>query len=244
MFASREQRAGAAGVVDVAFTDRHGGISVAPFDSLNLSRSGPGDTPDVRANLEILATAFNVSGFRTMRQVQGADVVVVASLDEPQPDCDGLVTPTADLALCVRVGDCVPLVLADADAGVTAVAHAGRSGIVAGIVHQTVTVMRAAGAVSIEAWIGPHVCGGCYEVPAQMRDEVAATVPAAYACTTWGTPALDLGAAVAAQLRDEDASMNDRSVCTVEHADFFSYRRDGANSGRCAGIVVRRSSQP
>lgn len=242
MFASREQRIGTAGVVDLAFTDRHGGLSDAPFDSLDLSRSRPDAAADLEANLKILAAAFDVPGFVTMRQVQGADVAVVRSLDELQPTCDALVTPSAGLALCVRVGDCVPVVLADADAGVTAVAHVGRRGVVAGVVHQTIATMRAVGARCVDAWVGPHVCGGCYEVPAQLRDEVAAAAPAAYGCTTWGTPSLDIGAAVTAQLHAEDCSVNDRSVCTVECTDFFSYRRDGAASGRFAGIVVRRSS--
>lgn len=241
MFASREQRAGAAGVIDVAFTDRHGGVSAAPFDTLDLSRSRPDAGPDLRANLELLAAAFDVDGFVTMRQVQGADVAIVRHADEPQPVCDAVVTSVAGLALCVRVGDCVPVVLADADAGVTAVAHAGRRGMVTGVVPKTVAAMRASGAVDIEAWLGPHVCGGCYEVPAPLRDEAATAVPAAYACTTWGTPSLDIGAGVTAQLQADGCSVNDRSACTVESADFFSYRRDGAASGRCAGIVVRRS---
>jgi YfiH family protein len=244
MFASRERRIGAAGVFDVAFTDRHGGLSAAPFDSLDLSRSRPGAEADLAANLEILASAFDVRGFLTMRQVQGADVVVVHSLDEPQPVCDALVTTSTDLALCVRVGDCVPVVLADVETGVTAVAHVGRRGVVAEVVHQTIATMREVGASSVDAWLGPHVCGGCYEVPAQLRDEVAAAVPAAYACTTWGTPSLDIGAAVSAQLLAGGCAVNDRSVCTVECTDFFSYRRDGAASGRFAGVVVRRSSGP
>lgn len=244
MFASREQRIGTAGVVDVAFTDRHGGVSPAPFDSLDLSRSRAGGAADVQTNLQIVAAAFDVPGFITMRQVQGADVAFVQSLDEPQPTCDALVTASSGVGLCVRVGDCAPVVLADVEAGVTAVAHAGRRGVAAGVVHSTVATMRSAGAVSIEAWLGPYVCGGCYEVPAQLRHDVATAVPAAYACTTWGTPSLDIGAAVTAQLLAEGCSVNDNSVCTVECRDLYSYRRDGASSGRFAGIVVRRASGP
>ena len=244
MFASREQRIGAAGVVDIAFTDRHGGVSQAPFDSLNLSRSGPGAPADQRSNVALLAAAFDVRGFAMMRQVQGADVGVVESLEDAQPTCDALVTASAEVALCVRVGDCVPVVLGDPDAGVVAVAHAGRRGVAAGVVSSTVRAMRDAGAVSVEAWVGPHVCGSCYEVPAQLRDEVAAAVPASYACTLRGTPSLDLGAGVTAQLVQQGCRVNDRSVCTLESADFFSYRRDGASSGRFAGIVVRRLVVP
>ena len=60
--------------------------------------------------------------------------------------------------------------------------------------------MRELGADEITAWIGPHVCGRCYEVPESMRAEVAAVVPESFAETSWGTPALDIGAGVRAQL--------------------------------------------
>ena len=104
------------------------------------------------------------------------------------------------MVLMVRAADCVPVLLADPVAGVIGAAHPGRPGLAAGVVPATVAAMRERGATDITAWIGPHVCGGCYEVPAEMRDEVGALVPAAVATTTWGTPALDLGAGVRAQL--------------------------------------------
>jgi polyphenol oxidase len=241
VFATRESVSGAAGVVELAFTDRHGGVSPPPFDSLDLSRLRDGDGT-LRKNFQLLATAFDVEGFATMRQVQGADVAVVTEVDDEQPVADGLVTAHADVALCVRVGDCVPVILADPDAGVVAVAHAGRAGVVAGVVPATVRSMRSLGAERITGWIGPHVCGACYEVPAPLRQEVAAVVPTAFACTTNGTPAADLGAAVEWQLTSEGCAVRHRSVCTLESSDFFSYRRNGSESGRSAGIVVRRAA--
>lgn len=244
MFASRQQRVGAAGTVDVAFTDRYGGVSSRWHDGLDLSHTRHGADQDLSTNFQLLARAFDVDGFVTMRQVQGADVAVVSSLGGPQPTADALVTTSSDIALCARVGDCVPLVLADVDAGVVAVAHAGRQGVVVGVIGATVAAMRSAGADAIEAWIGPHVCGDCYEVPAAMRASVASVVPAAFACTTRGTPSVDLGAAAGAQLSAEDCTVVDASVCTLESADLYSYRREGAASGRFAGIVVRRSSGP
>jgi purine-nucleoside/S-methyl-5'-thioadenosine phosphorylase / adenosine deaminase len=243
VFASRDQLVGAAGTIDLAFTDRHGGVSPPPYDTLDLSRTRAASQPDLAENFRRLARAFAVDGFATMRQVQGADVAVVSSVDDPQPAADALVTSAPDVALCVRVGDCVPLVLADPDSGVIAVAHAGRAGIVAGVVAATVATMRADGAEAVTAWVGPHVCGDCYEVPAQMRTDVSVVAPAAFACTTKGTASVDLGAAVTAQLAAVGCVVIDRSVCTLESADFYSYRRDGNSSGRFAGLVVRRSSE-
>ena len=116
-------------------------------------------------------------------------------------------------------------------------AHAGRPGLVAGIVPAAVAAMRELGAEEITAWVGPHVCGGCYEVPEQMRSDVAAAVPEAYAETSWGTPALDIGAGVRAQLTDAGVTTVDASRCTIEDEDLFSYRRQGTASGRLAGLV-------
>jgi copper oxidase (laccase) domain-containing protein len=77
-----------------------------------------------------------------------------------------------------------------------------------------------------------------------MRDEVADSEPAAYSCTTWGTPSVDIGAAVAAQLvRSGCSAVHDVGVCTLESEDFFSYRRQGPSSGRQAGLVVVRTAR-
>jgi copper oxidase (laccase) domain-containing protein len=85
------------------------------------------------------------------------------------------------------------------------------------------------------------VCGACYEVPAELQEEVAALVPQARSTTSWGTPALDLGAGVLAQLADagvEDVRVLDH--CTREDPDFPSYRRDGDASTRFAGVIWMR----
>ena len=100
----------------------------------------------------------------------------------------------------VRVADCVPVLLADPHGGVIGAAHAGRKGLADGVVTACVEQMRQVGAQQISAWVGPHICGRCYEVPADMRDEVAAVEPVAASTTSWGTAALDIGAGVVAQL--------------------------------------------
>jgi purine-nucleoside/S-methyl-5'-thioadenosine phosphorylase / adenosine deaminase len=244
VFASRHTREG---TVDIAFTDRWGGVADGSFATLDLTRQRAGASAELATNWSLVAEAFDVDGFVSMRQVHGSRVTTVRSLDIEPLTCDGLVTDTPGVALCVRVGDCVPLVLADVNAGVVGVAHAGRPGVTAGVVPATVQAMNDLGADHIEAWVGPHVCGGCYEVPAVMRDEVARVEPAAFACTTWGTPSVDIGAAVVAQLRRAGCSaVNETAACTMESSDFFSYRRQGAASGRQAGLVVlrRRAGDP
>ncbi len=180
-----------------------------------------------------------------LSQVHGSRVVL-AEPGSPRAEADGIVTDRADVVLLVRAADCVPVLLADPRAGVIGAAHAGRPGVASGVVTETVGAMRDLGARDLVAWIGPHVCGACYEVPAELQEEVAAVVPATRATTTWGTPALDIGAGVAAQLAAAGVRLIgevDASGCTRESADLYSYRRDGAGSGRLAGLIRIHGSE-
>jgi len=234
------------GPVDLAFTDRLGGVSAVPFDALNLALVSDDDPASVADNWRLLLADFapGVDVPAGMRQVHGAEVAVATAPDGSggPPECDGLVTTEPDVVLAVRVADCVPLLLADADAGVVGVAHAGRLGVQKGVVPASVARMRELGARSVTAWLGPHVCGACYEVPADMRTEVAEVEPAAAATTSWGTPALDLGAAVRAQLARDGVTVVDVARCTRESPDLYSHRRDGASAGRLAGLVRLRGA--
>jgi YfiH family protein len=228
------------GPVDLAFTDRYGGVSAVPFDELNLALVGEDDPASVAENLgRVVADFAPGASVADMHQVHGRRVVDV-ELGASRPECDGVVTDSADVVLLVRAADCVPVLLADPDARVVGAAHSGRPGLLAGVVPATVERMRAHGATAITAWVGPHVCGACYEVPQAMQDEVAAAVPAARATTSWGTPALDIGAGVRAQLAEAGVAVVDASRCTRESADLYSYRRDGASAGRLAGLVRLR----
>jgi len=226
-----------------AFTDRWGGVSAVPYEELNLG-GAVGDDPDsVRANRELAAKSLGLDPDLVvwMNQVHGPDVAVVDEPwgDRPVPRVDAVVTKRRGLALAVLTADCTPVLLADPVAGVVAGAHAGRPGMVAGVVPAAVAAMVELGAepARIVARTGPAVCGRCYEVPEAMRAEVAAVEPAAYAETSWGTPAVDVTAGVHAQL--ERLGVRDREqspVCTLESDDHFSYRRD-RTTGRLAGYV-------
>ncbi|MGW6519385.1 peptidoglycan editing factor PgeF [Streptomyces sp. NPDC054962] len=239
MIGQRESVSGA----HFAFTDRWGGVSAAPYEELNLG-GAVGDDPDaVRVNRELAAKSLGLDPGLVvwMNQVHGNDV---AEVDGPwttglTPPVDGLVTATRGLALAVLTADCVPVLLADPVAGVVAAAHAGRPGMVKGIVPAAIDAMESLGAVPsrIVARTGPAVCGRCYEVPEAMRAEVAAVESAASAETSWGTPAVDVIAGVHAQLDRLGVHDRERSpVCTRESNDHFSYRRD-RSTGRLAGYV-------
>jgi YfiH family protein len=212
--------------VDVAFTD----------STIDLQGLRPG----FEVELPRLEEACGVR-FARMNQVHGDDVLVVNAPGpgplEPIDSGDALVTATRGLGLMVRVADCVPVLLADPVTGVLGAVHAGRRGVELDVVGRAVDRMRELGADDLRAWVGPHVCGGCYEVPEQMRAEVAAVAPATYAETTWGTPALDLGAGVRAQLAAHGVTPVEVGRCTLEDPALHSHRRDAADAGRLAGLV-------
>ncbi|ATL27079.1 peptidoglycan editing factor PgeF [Streptomyces formicae] len=227
-----------------AFTDRWGGVSAVPYEELNLGGAVGDDAEAVLTNRALAAKSLGIDPTRTvwMRQVHGRDVAVVDGpwgSDTETPAVDAVVTARRGLALAVLTADCTPVLLADPVAKVAAAAHAGRPGMVAGVVPAAVEAMVELGAdpARIVARTGPAVCGRCYEVPDAMRADVAAVEPAAYAETSWGTPAVDVTAGVHAQL--ERIGVRDREqspVCTLESGDHFSYRRD-RTTGRLAGYV-------
>lgn len=227
-----------------AFTDRWGGVSAVPYDELNLGGAVGDDPAAVRANRAAAAKALGIAPDRVvwMNQVHGRDVAVVDRPWGPEqqiPSVDAVVTARRGLALAVLTADCTPVLLADPVAGIAGAAHAGRPGLVAGVVGAAVEAMVSLGAdpARMVARTGPAVCGRCYEVPAQMREAVAEVVPAAYAETSWGTPAVDVVAGVHAQLAEAGVGDTGRSpVCTLESRDHFSYRRDRM-TGRLAGYV-------
>nr|WP_221493584.1 peptidoglycan editing factor PgeF [Actinomadura coerulea] len=226
--------------VGAGFTGRAGGVSGPPFDSLNLGGAVGDDPAAVLDNRRRAAAALGTDPDRTvfMRQVHGADVAFAASTDLPGP-VDAVVTTVPGLALAVLVADCAPVLLADPAAGVVGAAHSGRPGTAAGVVPALVKAMceRGADPARMTAAIGPAACGRCYEVPAEMRDEVAAVVPAAYATTSKGTPGLDIRSGVAEQLASAGVARVSRDGrCTIEDPGLYSYRREG-RTGRFAGYV-------
>ena len=154
-------------------------------------------------------------------------------------DTDGLVTRTPRLALAVVTADCVPVLLADARAGVVGAVHAGRVGARDGVVTRAVEAMVSLGAhePDISVLLGPAVSGRNYEVPAAMADEVEAALPGSRTTTSTGTPGLDLRAGIACQLKALGVSAIDIDPrCTVEDVNLFSHRR-GAPTGRLASVV-------
>jgi polyphenol oxidase len=223
-------------------TTRAGGVSSPPFDSFNLGDHVGDDPAAVAANRARLASAIGLGADRVvwMNQVHGDRVEVVdGPRDAAFDDTDAMVTATPRLALAVVTADCVPVLLADARAGVAGAAHAGRVGAARGIVARTVEAMLRLGAqaADISALLGPAVSGANYEVPEAMAAEVEQALPGSRTTTSAGTPGLDLRAGIACQLRALGVTSIDVDPrCTVSDTALFSHRRD-APTGRLASLV-------
>lgn len=210
-----------------AFTTRHGGVSSPPFDSLNLGLH-VGDNPDdVHRNRQIVEELYGPTVY--MNQTHSADVVEV---EFPcTVDGDAIFTRVPALTLAVQVADCIPLLL-EAETSVAAV-HVGRRGLVNGI---TDAVLERMSGESVVAYIGPSICGTCYEVGDDIYREVVEIFPLAASTTPQGTRALDLAGALSAHLTLHGVAVVRDQRCTVEDPALFSYRRDG-KTGRQVGVI-------
>ena len=238
--------------VRIAFTGR----VLDGSESANLSLLvGDGDVDQARRAALSLVGADPTSAV-FMEQVHGGRVARVDvhaagrgvhDHGDTIPAVDALVTEAAELALAVLVADCVPVILVDPQHAVAAV-HAGRGGVVEGVVSAAVAALGSSDTSRVVAVIGPAIGGCCYEVPAEMVKNVAAQWPAAAATTTWGSPSLDLPAAVEQQLVSAGVGRVLRVGGCTRCSDntWFSHRAASeghAPAGRQAGLVLRASEQ-
>lgn len=219
-----------------AFLTRQGGVSSGLFSSLNCGYGSGDDNANVRANRERAADAIGLGAddLATLYQVHSADVVEVTApwtLDE-RPKADALVTRTQGVGLGILTADCVPVLFADANAGVIGAAHAGWKGALGGVVAATIEAMEGLGAArtGIVAAVGPCIRQASYEVGSELRqafvDADAASAGFFAASKRDGHFMLDLAGFVSRTLADAGVQWEDVGLDTYADADrFFSYRR-------------------
>lgn len=225
------------------------------FTTRQLELTATGEEPAMR---ESLGTARLVM----LTQVHGADVVAIGDGDE-LPDRtrlgDALATNRSDLAVGVRVADCVPLLVADRATGAVAAIHAGWRGTAAGIAGAAVTAMgRAFGCrpSNLVVAIGPSIGACCYEVGSELVDAFAAAGHERGVIDRWfiakppprGSRArlplhLDLASANRDQLMLAGVpgdQIHTSGLCTAMHLDVLtSYRAERSQAGRTAGVIAR-----
>jgi hypothetical protein len=231
---------------DAAFTTRAGGVSEGPYASLNLATHVGDEPAAVATNRRVATLALGLDPDRVTwcDQVHGDTVATVGGDDAGRTfeACDGLVTDVPGVPLAVMGADCMAVLLADRRRGIVGAAHAGRGGLVKGVVESTIAAMAGLGArrEDLSAALGPSIGACCYEVGDDVAAEVAAVLPVTRATTREGRTALDLPKGVRHVLAREGVrSVTVTGGCTAhEPAAYFSYRRDGT-TGRQAGIVWR-----
>ncbi len=220
-------------------TTRHGGVSAAPFDTLNLGLRSGDDPAAVRANRRRLnAVAGCTPVF--LRQQHGSTVVDIDRADG-EPEADAAVARTSGRAAAVLAADCLPVLLADRDGTVVGAAHAGWRGLAAGVVEATVAKMGVA-PDRLVAWLGPAIGPGAFEVGDEVRAAFCAADADAATCFAQGRPGkwfADLYALARRRLAARGVrEVYGGGACTVTGHRFFSYRRD-RTTGRMAALVWR-----
>ncbi|MEA2289729.1 MAG: purine-nucleoside/S-methyl-5-thioadenosine phosphorylase / adenosine deaminase [Solirubrobacteraceae bacterium] len=207
------------------FTTRRGGVSEGPFASLNLGLWTDDDPERVRANR---ARVERLGGGRLAQAHQVHGTTVVEADPDVVPDADGHVTAQPGVAPVVLVADCVPVALVAPEA--VGVLHAGWRGLAGGILGEGVDRLRALGASTIAAAIGPGAGPCCYEVGPEVH-------------AAFGTSGRTVDLKAIARARLEEAgveAVHDCGLCTMcDPERFFSHRRDGGITGRQAGVVWR-----
>lgn len=180
-----------------------------------------------------LQSLTSLADIRFMDQVHGNSVVVIDESFAPTPTADALVTTSKGVGLAVRSADCLPI-LVDGNSVVAAI-HAGRKGVTNGVISATISKMRELGGDNFRAAIGPAICADCYEVEAQMYDEVVSKFPAG--ATSPQKRALDLARMAIFELEEAEVVVAHHGICTKESPDFYSYRRNKTTS-RQVGVIA------
>jgi YfiH family protein len=215
----------------VAFSTRIGGVSPEPFSSLNLNRK-TGDTwENVAENRRRLCTAVGAEFAKlTLNHQRHSAVVNRAHAGRQDEPGDGLWTDEPNVPMLKLVADCLPIALAREDRPALALLHAGRIGLIDGVVEAGVAALGG----RIKAAIGPGIGPCCYEV----GDEVAGPFRAAYGTDVLQRRNLDIWTAAERALRRAGVTRVERyDLCTSCNADlFYSYRRDGPRRG-AQGVI-------
>lgn len=218
------------------------GVSAPPFDRFNLGlRSG--DTIEaVGANRSALQQALRLpSAPRWLRQIHGTDVAMLGplpSVDEPQ--ADAAVSHIPGTVLSVLTADCLPVLFCTDDGSEIGAAHAGWRGLAAGVLEATLAQMETP-AARVLAWLGPCIGVASYEVGEEVRDAFVARdagAAAGFAPTRPGHWNCDLAALARRRLRSVGVDrIHGGGFDTRLDPRLYSYRRDGAGSGRFASLV-------
>ena len=231
--------------VHAAVTTRHGpGISTGAYARFNLGLRSGDSSEAVASNRDALGHALDLpSGPRWLRQVHGTTVAQLGPLaSDEEPQADAAVAHLPGTVLAILTADCLPVLFCSEDGARIGAAHAGWRGLAAGVLEATMDAMGTAPA-RLMAWLGPCIGAPSYEVGEEVRAAFVernaqastcftATRPGHWRCDLAGLARQKLAAAGVARIHGGGFD-------TLVDERFYSYRRDGANSGRFASLIWR-----
>ncbi len=239
--------------VRIAFTARQGGVSAAPYDSLNTAVHVGDDIECVRRNRAIVleALGFAAAPLVVPNQVHGTEIAHVKSAadvphmaDEAALKADAVMVEALGVAALLSFADCLPLIIVT-PSGRFVVVHVGWRGALAGIAGKAARELTAAAPegdipAAFNAYIGPHICPKCFETSEDVASRFAdAFVPE----VAEGERHVSLARAVAVDLVRAGLAperIADAGMCTVCSTDrYFSYRAEGV-TGRHAAVAIKR----
>jgi len=241
--------------ITAGFSTRNGGVSRAPYNSLNLGFGTDDLAAHVEGNRATLCRAFDLQPHQllTIKQVHGTDLLLI---DEENLDlshflsieADGIVTNQPGIMIGVLVADCLPVLLHHPENGVVAAVHVGWRGAANGIIRRTIDAMKnhfKCDPEEIHAAIGPGIGAHRFEVDRPVREAFR------NGTGNWGQIAkevslghwqVDLGLGCRLQLEAaglQGSHMDSVRECTCCHQElFFSHRRDAGQTGRQLGFIM------
>jgi polyphenol oxidase len=233
----------APGRVHAAVTTRHGpGISQSPFGRFNLGLRSGDDEQAVRTNRSALRQALGLPADpRWLRQVHGTVAAELGPLPSPEePEADAAVSRVPGTVLAILTADCLPVLFCADDGNTIGAAHAGWRGLAAGVLEQTIEQMQHP-ASRLIAWIGPCIAAASYEVGDEVRKafvERDVGASEAFVQTRHGHWHCDLALLAKQRLTAAGiAHIHGGGFDTRTDERFYSYRREGARSGRFASLI-------
>jgi len=219
------------------------GNSQPPYDAFNLGLRSGEDEAVVRANRDLLIRAFGLPAMPYwLRQVHGNDVAVFDAGSDAAEErtADAAITRSAGVVLAILTADCMPVLLCAADGSEIAALHAGWRGLSGGVVESCIGRMRTRPA-NLLAWLGPAIGAASYEVGDEVREAFVASDRDAGVAFTARRPGhwlCDLYTLARRRLAALGVvAVHGGGFDVFTDARFYSYRRDGARSGRFATLI-------
>ena len=220
-------------------TTRRGGVSLPPYDSLNLGAHVGDAAASVAENRRRVASELGLPGEpRWLTQVHGTCSTNAASAGEGC-EADASHTDQPGVVCAVLTADCLPVLLCDREGRTVAAVHAGWRGLLNGVIEQTIAAMGVEG--DLLAWLGPAIGPHAFEVGEEVREafvDAAPAAEAAFAPSSDGRWLADIYTLARQRLQGAGVDgIHGGEHCTFSEPErFYSYRRDG-RTGRMASLI-------